>query len=61
MSRTTSDINQKIIMRADASMKAEGFRPSRDVKRDGYAMLEGKISADRLVVRYVNKHSKRTS
>lgn len=61
MPRTTINENQRIILRADASMKAEGFCATHVVKRDCIAMLEGKISSDKLVGRYVAKHSKKSS
>ena len=55
------EVITRIIIRADANMKAEGFRVTHAVKRDCIAMLEGKISADKLVSRYVAKHSKKSS
>lgn len=60
MLKTTSQIN-RFILRADANMKAEGFHATPAVKRDCIAMLEGKISADKLVSRYVVKHSRKSS
>ena len=59
MSKTTSEINQRIILRADANMKAEGFHATSDVKRDCIAMLEGKVSADELVKHYIIKHTQK--
>ncbi len=61
MRKTTANSNQRIIMCAEANMKVEGFHATRVVKRDGCAMLEGKISANKLVGRYVAKHTKRSS
>lgn len=61
MPRATTDANQRIIMRADANMKAEGFRATYAVKRDCMAMLEGKVTAEKLIGRYVVKHSRKST
>lgn len=53
--------HQRIIACAEANMKAEGFHITRDAKRDSLAILEGRISANKLVGRYVAKHTKRPS
>lgn len=61
MPKRTADANQKIIKRVDANMKAEGFHATPSVKRDCIAMLEGKISADKLIGCYVAKHTRVSS
>ena len=60
MEKRRAHTNQRIIMRADANMRAEGFCATQSVKRDCMAMLEGKVTADKLVGRYVDKHSRKS-
>ena len=55
----TTRTTERIIKCADANMKAEGFCATQAVKRDCVAMLEGKVSADKLVGHYVVKHTKK--
>ncbi len=50
--------NRKIIRVADANMRAEGFTVSAKVKNDCYKMLEGKVSADKLVEQYIARYKK---
>lgn len=55
--RNPMDLNVRIIREAEASMKAEGFEVADQTKRDCMDILEGRITADDLIAKYVAKYA----
>ena len=59
MRKTRLMKNDKIIAKAEANMRIEGFEISAKVKKDCHEMLDGKITGDKLVAKYIAELNKR--